>query len=107
MLDYPRAYPRTFVNILGAHLDSGDPAPLPKKLRDFMDGADEGVVLYSLGFSMHSAAKYEAIMDALSRLPQRVVMKLDTRPKHVPKNIMVREFVHCSIHYSAFRNELH
>ena len=90
MLDYPRAYPHTFVNILGSHLETGDPAPLPKKLRSFMDGAEEGVILYSLGFSMHSAAKYEAIMDALSRLPQRVVMKLDTRPKHVPKNIMVR-----------------
>ena len=90
MLDYPRAYPHTFVNILGSHLETGDPAPLPKKLRNFMDGAEEGVILYSLGFSMHSAAKYEAIMDALSRLPQRVVMKLDTRPKHVPKNIMVR-----------------
>ena len=90
MLDYPRAYPHTFVNILGVHLETADPAPLPKKLKDFMDGADEGVILYSLGFSMHSSAKYEAIMDALSRLPQRVVMKLDTRPKNVPKNIMVR-----------------
>ena len=90
MLDYPRAYPHTFVNILGAHLEAADAAPLPKKLREFMDGADEGVILYSLGFSMHSSAKYEAIMDALSRLPQRVVMKLDTRPKQEPKNILVR-----------------
>ena len=90
MLDYPRAYPHTFVNILGAHLETTQTAVLPMKLREFMDGAEDGVILFSLGFSIHSIAKYEPILDALSRLPQRVVMKLDMWPKQVPKNLMVR-----------------
>ena len=75
---------------MGAHLEKGEQAALPKKLRDFMDRAEDGVILFSLGFTMHPTAKYEPILEALSRLPQRVVMKLDVRPKQVPKNIMVR-----------------
>jgi hypothetical protein len=58
-----------------------------------MDGAEHGVVLFSLGYTMHSPEaipeQIKALFTSLGRLPQRVVMRLSSRPDRVPDNIMV------------------
>lgn len=79
--------PETFIPVGGMHV-AEDPGEIPDgALKDFVDGAEHGVVLISMGMSLQPTAFPEhvlaAIFGACRRLPQRVVMNLDVQPKRV------------------------
>ena len=93
VLDYPRPNPPTFVNVGGLQI-AEDPGPLPASVAAFMDGAGEaGVVLFTMGFIFDPTAVPErtvdGLLEAFSRLPQRVVFKYDSRRVNVPPNVLV------------------
>ena len=71
-------------------------------LQDFLDGGSEhGVILFTMGFIFQPNAvptsQIQAIFDAFSQLPQKVIMKLDDisdKPDLiVPKNVLLKPFL--------------
>ena len=71
-------------------------------LQDFLDsGSEHGVILFTMGFIFQPNAvptsQIQAIFDAFSQLPQKVIMKLDDisdKPDLiVPKNVLLKPFL--------------
>jgi glucuronosyltransferase len=65
-----------------------------------MTNAEHGVIIFTMGFNFDTAVvppeRIAAILNAFSRLPQRIVMKLDSSvPSSVsiPTNVLVKSFV--------------
>lgn len=67
----------SMIEIGGFHID--DPRALPKDVQDIMDGAENGVVLFSLGSiaksSKFSPEKRNAVLKAFSKIKQKVIWK--------------------------------
>ncbi|XP_072759092.1 UDP-glycosyltransferase UGT5-like [Anoplolepis gracilipes] len=66
----------------------------PENIREFLDGAKNGAVVISLGtivkWKFVGLDKLKAVTQALSKLKQRVLWKLDIElPIQVPNNIMI------------------
>ncbi|CAI6362864.1 unnamed protein product [Macrosiphum euphorbiae] len=72
-----------------------DPKPVPQDLNDFINGAEHGVILFSLGSVVSEeslgADKLNNILDAFLRLKQRVIMKFDADKYKIqlPVNVKV------------------
>ena len=49
VLDYARPQPPAFINVGGLQIKA-DPGPLPQDMLRFMDGAEHGVILFTMGF---------------------------------------------------------
>ena len=72
---------------------------LIQEYEDFIESADKGVVLFSLGCTGFSAKDFpaevtDAFISAFGRLEQKVIMRFD--PKflpNVPDNVMVSNWV--------------
>lgn len=65
-----------------------------QSIREFLDGAENGAVIISLGTNVKWKAigldKLKAVTLALSKLKQRVLWKLDIEmPFQVPSNVMI------------------
>jgi len=98
VLDYPRPQPPTFINIGGIQIKKY-PGLLPSNIQDFMDSAEHGVVLFTMGFIFDSRAVPKSminrLMSAFERLPQRVIFKYDSKVPGlvVPANVLVLPWV--------------
>ena len=49
VLDYARPQPPSFINVGGLQINS-DPGPLPQNMLQFMEDAEHGVILFTMGF---------------------------------------------------------
>lgn len=127
VLDYPRLQPTdTFINIGGIQIPKNNDAEnkkallgMSQELQDWINGAEHGVVLFTMGFIFHPKAvpksRVDALMDAFSRLPQRFIVKFDVIVEDPPKNVLVVQsflpqqailshpktlifFTHCGMH---------
>ncbi|KAG5898035.1 hypothetical protein JTB14_001746 [Gonioctena quinquepunctata] len=72
--------------------------PLPKDLQEYMDGADNGIVYFSLGTNVKtdrvSPNMRKAILDAFRELPYRVLWKFEVAVlTDVPGNVMILDWV--------------
>merc|ERR1712224_989473 len=79
--EFPRPYPRTFINILGLNIKQ-DPGPIPEDILDFIEGDGEnGAMMFALGVSLIPSqlpkAQITAFFEAFERLPQRVIMRME------------------------------
>ncbi|PSN43365.1 hypothetical protein C0J52_23089 [Blattella germanica] len=94
---YPRPNVPTMVEIAGLHLS--DPKPLPKDLQEFMDGAVEGVIYFSLGTNVRSDSmsdtKRQMFLDAFSELKHfRVLWKWEgDEIPGLPENVQIRKWL--------------
>jgi glucuronosyltransferase len=65
-------------------------------LENFINGAKEGVIYFSLGSLVRSETfpkdKLRAFLDAFAELPQRVLWKTDTIPG-LPTNVMTSKWL--------------
>ncbi|XP_065218582.1 UDP-glucosyltransferase 2-like [Planococcus citri] len=78
------------INIAGIHIR--ELKKLPKDIEDFIEGADHGVILFSFGTAVKASSmppeKLEAIKDALSAIPQKVLWRVnDLNITNVPPNV--------------------
>jgi glucuronosyltransferase len=92
----PRPSMPGLVNVGGAHIKS--PKPLPKDIQEFLDGAINGAIYFSLGSYIKSSdmpnEKLKAFLDAFGKLKQRVLWKYeDTSLQSIPKNIMISKWL--------------
>ena len=113
--EYPRAYPRTFINVLGMNLNK-DPGPIPEvnklflsvtrfnclllqDILSFIEGGEHGVMLFALGVSLIPSAlpkaQVRAFFDAFRRLPQKVIMRMEKPAEdiEVPQNVLLGSFL--------------
>jgi UDP:flavonoid glycosyltransferase YjiC (YdhE family) len=63
-----------------------------------LDEAPHGVIYFSMGYIFDTSAWTNEwiinLFSAFSRLPQRIIMKLDKVPSvHIPSNIMIRPYL--------------
>lgn len=74
------------------------PKPLTSDFQMWMDGAKDGVILWTFGsnvpISMVDSGKVKAILNVLGRLKQRVVMKWELdNIQDLPDNVMARKWL--------------
>ncbi|KAG8288671.1 UDP-glucuronosyltransferase 1-1, variant 2 [Homalodisca vitripennis] len=94
-LNGPRPVLPGVVEIAGLHIS--EPKPLPQDLKDFMDGAEHGVILISFGSNIDStwfAEGFENIViTVLQKLPQRVLWKWDKDLPNIPSNVKLSKWL--------------
>nr|XP_049704120.1 UDP-glucosyltransferase 2 [Helicoverpa armigera]WRX06231.1 UGT41D1 [Helicoverpa armigera] len=92
----PFSTPPNVVNIAGYHIDENIP-PLPKDLQDLMDGSPQGVIYFSMGSVLKSAAfKSElraALLKIFAKLPYTVLWKFEQPISDLPPNVHVRPWM--------------
>ncbi|XP_049803189.1 UDP-glucosyltransferase 2-like [Schistocerca nitens] len=96
-MEYPRPHLPNVIEITGVHVET-QTKPLPKRIREFMDGAEHGVIYFSLGSNVKSSAlpweKAKAFLDAFRELPQRVLWKWENESlPGQPHNVMVSKWL--------------
>ncbi|KAL6445603.1 hypothetical protein ACFW04_000851 [Cataglyphis niger] len=100
--------PPNAIEIGGLHTQSvqqnadEEPITYPDNIREFLDGAENGAVIISLGTNIKwkviGLDKLKAVTLALSKLKQRVLWKLDIElPFQVPSNIMIVKWMPQSV----------
>lgn len=71
--------------------------PLPKDIKKFLDEAEDGVVLFSMGSNLKSAnfepKKRKAILQAFSKIKQKVLWKFETDLPEKPNNVMIMDWL--------------
>ncbi|XP_066589868.1 UDP-glycosyltransferase UGT5-like [Prorops nasuta] len=93
---YSMQYARPLVpgikEVAGMHI--ARPKPLPKELDDWISGAKEGAIYFSLGSMLKSSSmsveKRDAFLEAFGEMPQRVLMKWeDANLTGIPDNVKI------------------
>ncbi|XP_052132382.1 UDP-glycosyltransferase UGT5-like [Frankliniella occidentalis] len=84
------------VEVGGIHIDQ--PKPLPQDLEQFVSGAKDGVILFSLGSMIRASSlpkeNAAALLRGFGTLKQRVVWKWeDEAPGPVPKNVRLSKWL--------------
>ncbi|XP_049810001.1 UDP-glucosyltransferase 2-like isoform X3 [Schistocerca nitens] len=96
-LSYPVPNTPNIVELTGIHIQK-ERKTLPKDVRDFLDGAWDGVVYFSLGSNVQSSAMppetVRAFLDAFAGIPQRVLWKWEAdRLPGQPGNVMTAKWL--------------
>ncbi|KAF4528002.1 UDP-glycosyltransferase-19 [Ephemera danica] len=76
--NYPRPLNPNIIEVGGMHIKK-KPDPLPKDLQEYLDGAEEGAIYFSMGSMLRAddlpPEKVQEILQAFAGLKQRVVWK--------------------------------
>jgi UDP:flavonoid glycosyltransferase YjiC (YdhE family) len=84
------------IDIGGVHVEPAK--PLPDDIQEFLDSADDGAILFSMGSIIQAVQwpeeKREAFIRAFSKLKQKVLWKYenDTLPNK-PSNVMISKWI--------------
>lgn len=75
----------------------GPSGALDQELRQWMDGAEHGVVFFSMGSLIRSdsmpAGMQDALLGAFAQLPQRVLWKYETDGILLPPNVRIAKWL--------------
>ncbi|XP_053685917.1 UDP-glucosyltransferase 2-like [Sabethes cyaneus] len=93
----PRPYVPAVVEVGGLQVKS-KPDPLPNDLQEWMDGAEHGVIFFSLGTNIKSSSlpqeTLDAVLNTLKKLKQRVIWKWDSHDMpNKPSNVLLRKWL--------------
>jgi len=96
-MNYPRPLVPGFVEVGGMHVEPPI-NKLPKDMKDWLDGAKEGAIYFSMGSNLKATLmpkeKIAALMQAFEELPQRILMKWETGTiPGQPKNVKVSDWL--------------
>ncbi|CAB3377022.1 Hypothetical predicted protein [Cloeon dipterum] len=96
-LNNPRPLNPGVIDAGGMHIKDIN-EKLPKDLQDFMDGAKDGVIYFSMGSYIKGSEfpeeKVAALLDAFSELPQRVIFKWETEEMpNKPNNVKIGKWL--------------
>ncbi|VEN49048.1 unnamed protein product [Callosobruchus maculatus] len=94
-LNLPRPFVPNVVEVGGVHI--GESKPLPEHLENWISESTHGVIYMSLGSLLKGHTlpkeKREAIQQAFSRLPQRIIWKWENDTMEgQPKNVMLQKW---------------
>jgi glucuronosyltransferase len=95
-LSLPRPAMPGQINVGGAHIKK--PKPLPKDLQEYLDGATDGAILFSLGSYLNSsdmpAERMQMFVNAFGNLTQRVIWKFeDESLTDLPYNLKIMKWL--------------
>ncbi|RZC32879.1 UDP-glucuronosyltransferase 2C1-like, partial [Asbolus verrucosus] len=83
------------IEIGGYHISP--PKKLPEDLQNFLDNAQEGVVLFSMGSNLKSKdltpETRKAILQSFSKIKQKVLWKFETDLPEAPKNVKIMKWL--------------
>ncbi|XP_066259819.1 UDP-glycosyltransferase UGT5-like [Euwallacea similis] len=72
------------------------PKKLPKDLQEFMDGAKEGVIYFSLGSNAKSKdmtqEKKNIFLNIFGKLKQKVIWKFEEKLPNMPSNVLIKDW---------------
>ncbi|XP_053679157.1 UDP-glycosyltransferase UGT5-like [Anopheles nili] len=93
----PRPYIPAMVEVGGLQIKE-KPSPLPEDVREWIEGAEHGVILFSLGTNLHGSSMpvemLGAILETFRKLKQRVIWKWDVQEMpNKPANVMLRDWL--------------
>ncbi|XP_058053573.1 UDP-glycosyltransferase UGT5-like [Anopheles bellator] len=93
----PRPYVPAMIEVGGLQIKD-KPSPLPTDVRQFIEEAEHGVILFSLGTNLLSSSmppeKLDAILGTFRALKQRVIWKWNSQDMpRKPDNVMLREWL--------------
>ncbi|XP_041630373.1 UDP-glucosyltransferase 2 [Drosophila kikkawai] len=96
-LSNPRPYSPNMIEVGGMHVNRNDPKPLPVDIREFIEGAEHGVIYFSLGSNLKSKdlpeEKRRAIVETLRGLKYRVLWKYEEEDfADKPANVFVSKW---------------
>ena len=91
-----RPYVPNVVEIGGIHIKPGK--PLPEDIKEFLDSASEGVLLFSWGSMVKTSSiqkeKLEAILKVIGSIPRKVIWKWEMGEiLEKPKNLMIKKWL--------------
>ena len=99
VLDFPRPMPPSFINIGGLQIKQKKET-LPFLMKSFLDSAEHGAILFSMGFIFNPTIvpkeRVQAFLSAFGRVPQHVIFKYnyDSSPAlQVPPNVLMVPWV--------------
>uniref|UniRef100_A0A6B2EIL5 Putative udp-glucuronosyltransferase n=1 Tax=Phlebotomus kandelakii TaxID=1109342 RepID=A0A6B2EIL5_9DIPT len=92
----PRPEMPGYVKIGGIHIK--DPKPLPAKIKEFLDGADHGAILFSLGSHIQSShfakEKIQVLVKVFKKMEQRILWKYEGDDlKDLPSNVLLQKWI--------------
>ncbi|XP_046661359.1 UDP-glucosyltransferase 2-like isoform X2 [Homalodisca vitripennis] len=94
-LNGPRPMLPGVIELAGLHIT--EPKPLPKDIKDFMDGAEHGVIMLSFGSNVDSTwlprGFENVVLAALRQLRQRVLWKWDKDLPDIPPNVKLSKWL--------------
>ncbi|GAB0086943.1 hypothetical protein DMENIID0001_011740 [Sergentomyia squamirostris] len=93
----PRPYVPTVIPVGGLYIKS-QPDPLSKDLEDFINSADVGIILFTLGSNMKTSFlppdMLSNLLKVFSNLKQRVVLKWEDQVlTNKPDNVMIKDWL--------------
>ncbi|XP_059470072.1 UDP-glucosyltransferase 2-like [Neocloeon triangulifer] len=95
--NYPRPLVPAFVEVGGMHVKPAT-KPLPKDIKEWLDGAKDGAIYFTMGSIMNCSlfpeTQRKALVEAFAELPQRVLWKWETESiPGQPKNVKVASWM--------------
>ncbi|KAL9704575.1 hypothetical protein quinque_008093 [Culex quinquefasciatus] len=92
-----RPYVQAMVEVGGLQIKPV-PDPLPSDLQEWLDGATDGVIFFSMGTNLQSstipAEKLQALVATFGKLKQRVIWKWDSEDiPNKPTNILLKSWL--------------
>ncbi|XP_047112722.1 UDP-glucosyltransferase 2-like [Schistocerca piceifrons] len=95
-INYPRPYLPHMIELTGLHVEP-NPAPLPKDLQEWLDGAEHGAVYFSMGSTVIGSSMPEdkrlAFLEGFRKIPQRVLWKWEADMDDLPPNVKVSKWL--------------
>ena len=79
-VDYPRLMSPNTKYVGGMHIREGPSSPLPRNIAQFIRDADDGIVLFSLGYTGFTPQDVpshlmNSFMNSFSKLRQKVIVR--------------------------------
>ncbi|XP_065216826.1 UDP-glucosyltransferase 2-like [Planococcus citri] len=91
----PRPMNPNAIDVGGIHTNNAKPLPL--EIQKFIDEADHGVILFTLGSIVRAASMTSemknAFKNAFAEIPQRVIWKFEEKMENVPSNILLLDWL--------------
>uniref|UniRef100_A0A2S2NLI4 UDP-glucuronosyltransferase n=1 Tax=Schizaphis graminum TaxID=13262 RepID=A0A2S2NLI4_SCHGA len=89
-----RTFPQNVIQVGGIHLKP--PKSIPNDILEFIENSPHGVILFTLGSTIKVSSLPDYILnhlkEALSQVPQRILMKYEGEMLNKPKNVMIRKW---------------
>ncbi|XP_074036451.1 UDP-glucosyltransferase 2 isoform X2 [Leptinotarsa decemlineata] len=84
------------IKYIGGH-HVGSLKPLPTKIKQFMENASEGVIVFSMGSILKSSNLYfqhkEVILKVFSKMKQKILWKYEHDLDGLPSNVMISDWL--------------
>ncbi|XP_063822363.1 UDP-glucosyltransferase 2-like [Ostrinia nubilalis] len=92
-----RELPPSVVEVGGIHLHNRTMQPLPRELKQWIEEAQDGFIVFSFGSlikgSTLPASCARAILKVFARLPQRVLWKWEAEGMELPENVRLMKWL--------------